>query len=633
MMTVRMLLLGVALCCVTAGTHAHGTISNPQPASGPPMSGPTQSPSGPGGAPASHKKAATSGASSPSTAQAGDSKGRANGAGATGAGAISGSAMSTNAWELWWDHNKDPFVMRRTTARRTSSGSSGALTSRGRRSAAGNEDLELLRAQIIAAMQQVLQQETDPELCDSATLALARVSAENLAESVDPDLRKGLLHDTLSVRTSATLSLGVLGARRSLPLLNSLMADTSAGRAAMGGGSVPWSVRAYAALSLGLINAPLAIEPLLDVARSAPASEREVRATAVTALGLMQCDDAAQVVTGLLSIVSDEKIDPVVRACAVTSLGRLGDIAALPALLKAFRDDATEQVVRQSLAQALGILGSLRQTEPAASLVACVKKESDATTRQFAWIALGRLGARDGGPDLSQPRDNLVTLMRNGLLNPEHSADVSWAALAAGLFGAGQPAAAPALLAPLTRVYTGASDPSTRSACAVALGLCGADSMADLLLKDLVESTDASVRGYAAVSLGLLGETQAASAMVDLCKDRSISDTVRQQAASAIAMIGDASAAPALLAELTESKSLEYASSMSRALGQLRDPRMIGPLIALAQDPGARVVARSFACVALGLVGDKLDLRFNTRIEQDYNYLAGVATIDEIVSL
>jgi len=633
-MRIRLLLLTATLCCLAAATLAHGPYMPQPPAK--PASGSGAPPTGPGkGSVSAAPKRASAGAVSGSAGAAASSgKGSREGnTAATAIGAVSGIGMTTNAWEIWWDHNKDPFVMRRVTARRTSSGSSGALTSRGRRSAADNEEMDAMRAQIIAALQQVLQQERDPELCDSATLALGRVSAESLAELVDPDLRKGLQHETLSVRTSATLSLGVLGARRSLPLLNALMADTSAGRAAVGGGQVPWSVRAYAALSLGLIDAPLAVEPLLDITRSAPASEREIRAAAATALGLMQCEDAATVVTELLSIVGADDIDPVVRACAVTSLGRLGDVAALPALLKAFRDERTEQVVRQSLAQSLGMLGSLHQGEPMASLAKCVAAESDAATRQFAWIALGRLGARDGDADLPRARDDLVKLLRDGLLASDHASDRSWAALAAGLFGAGQPSVADALQAPLVKAYASESDPSMKGACAIALGLCGADNQAERLLADLIQSTDASFKGYAAVSLGLLGHAQAGSTLVELCRDKSISDTVRQQVASAIAMLGDASAAPVLLAELTASNSLEYASSMSRALGQLRDPRSIGPLIALVQDPAQRVVARAFACVALGLVGDKLDLRFNTRIEQDYNYLAGVATIDEIVSL
>jgi hypothetical protein len=73
--------------------------------------------------------------------------------------------------------------------------------------------------------------------------------------------------------------------------------------------------------------------------------------------------------------------------------------------------------------------------------------------------------------------------------------------------------------------------------------------------------------------------------------------------------------------------------SLSRALGRHRDPRSVGTLVRLAEDEDRPVVARAFACVALGLVADKAPIRFNTPIQGDLAYLASASVIEEILGL
>jgi HEAT repeat protein len=615
---------------VVGGSIGGGAMTGPGPGGGS-----KTGKAGAGGATQDRGSAATAGAGKGGSTQGRSSQGGSRTGRNYGASVSTGFGLSSlNPWELWWDHNKESFLVRRPRpADMSFSSASGAQGRRAGETEGAATDVAILRDDLVQALQDVLRKETEAELCDSAVLALARVSPADTASLVAGDLRRGLTHETLSVRTSSTLALGVLGATQSLPLLNALMTDSSAGRQAVGGGQVPWNIRAYAALSLGLVNQPLAVEPLLDIVQTAPAGDREVRCAAAIALGLMQNSMSSTAVSGLLQVLEDRDADPVVRACAANALSRLDEIAILPAVLRVFRDPRTDQVVRQSIAQSLGRMGSLRQRDTVDALLQSIAKDSDAATRQFAWIALARMAAPDRGAETEATRAAIVAVLRKGIESPERIADRSWAALAAGLFGRAQSPVAEQLREPLATAYAEIHDPSTKGAFAIALGLIGARAQAETILADLRSSDDEAFRGYAAASLGLLGHGAATADLVALCRDVAISDTVRQQVASAIAMLRDDTLTTVLLEELAGTDSIPYASSVSRALGQLRDPASITPLVAIVRDAGQPVVSRAFACVALGLVADKQDLRFNTGIEEDYNYLAGVTVLDEIAGL
>ncbi len=602
------------------------TTPPPPTTSAPPTTGTSAGPGYKPNAPAKRPGgASTAGGASGTGPSAPAERGVARTAAVTQPTLLEDDAFALASWEYWWEMHEDALVQLdegdAPTPTRTSG--PGNFTGRGRRvtSAATSAFSEVL-----PVLLDVLRRETDFELCDSAALAVGRVAPAEQAPILMDDLRRALQHPTLSVRTSATLALGALGSEQALPLLHGLMADTRAGRQAVGESSVPWSLRAYAALSLGLVDEDLAVDPLLDVVLHAEPSERELRSAAATGLGLMRGAGAARAVEPLLTFLADATEDPVVRSHVATALSRLGDASILPALLEVWRDRDAGTYVRQALAIAFGRLARADHAQIVDALEEAIADEADVITRQFAYVALARIGATDDSPRI---RD----LLRKAVKDPEHKIDRSFAALAAGLLARARPDAETALGDALLQAYEGERQPSLRGALALGLGLSRTSSAAPLLFEDFSDTKDGALRGYLALSLGLLGHEAAADALMSLVTSSALGDGERRRIAMSLALLGRDDVVPGLVAALQRTSSLDEAWSLGQALGQLRSPASVAPLVALIDASQHAPAARAVACVALGLVGEKHSPRFNLRVGEDVNYMARVSVLEEIARL
>jgi HEAT repeat protein len=78
---------------------------------------------------------------------------------------------------------------------------------------------------------------------------------------------------------------------------------------------------------------------------------------------------------------------------------------------------------------------------------------------------------------------------------------------------------------------------------------------------------------------------------------------------------------------LNEASGLSSQAAISSALGFIGDARSIDPLIELLKDKQKTDLARGFAAVALGIVADKEDLPWNTKISVNINYRASTPTL------
>lgn len=110
---------------------------------------------------------------------------------------------------------------------------------------------------------------------------------------------------------------------------------------------------------------------------------KEKRRTAVMKLGMVGGDQA---VRALISTVTNEYEDLIVRGRAALMLGKLGDARAVDPLIRAL--DAPGFQTPLNAAQALGQLGDQRAIEPLIAL-ATVGKDK---TRDAALAALSQLG-------------------------------------------------------------------------------------------------------------------------------------------------------------------------------------------------------------------------------------------------
>ena len=98
------------------------------------------------------------------------------------------------------------------------------------------------------------------------------------------------------------------------------------------------------------------------------------------------------------------------------------------------------------------------------------------------------------------------------------------------------------------------------------------------------------------------------------------------KAAIALGLLGDKSLVLELTEMLKEASSLATQASLASALGFIGDERSVEPLVQMLADSNLTDTARGFAAVALGIVADKEDLPWNSKMAVDVNYRASTET-------
>jgi HEAT repeat protein len=546
-------------------------------------------------------------------------------------------APSLDRWEFWWEHNKDAYLDLKTRLgnRSHATGSLGVITGRGRkRSTPQHPTPSVVQAEVLPFLLEVAASEDQRDILDSTVLALGRIAADDDAALVRTTIVPKLASRDLSVSTSATLALGVLESPQSLPLLVHLLNDDAVGRRATGGGQVHWLIRAFAAISLGLIDNEAGIRPLMDIIEAASPSDRDVTACAIVALGLMTDDDSQLIYNFLIARLQDRDQDATVRSYIPTALGKLGNPRGVHTLRMFLEDPRSEHVVRQSSAIGLGRLASASDTVTIEALIDAALEDEDVLTRHYALISLAEIGAAD--PIAAQHAElhaRITKLLGKQVTRPRHYASRGWAALAAALYGRGRPEAAPALLGALREAYDEEPDPSNKAAFALALGLLEDLEMAPVILADVIDSQHEDFNGYACIALGLLRYEPAAETIRGICRDPFVSTTYRLQTATSLGLMADAEGIDVLLTVLAEAETLGVSAAVAQAIGLIGDADSIAILRDVAADEEATDLVRAFACVALGLVGERTRLPWNASISADNNYAAGLPSVTEILDI
>jgi len=551
------------------------------------------------------------------------------------------SPVSYDGWEFWWENNRDRYLnlKKRVGRAGVQAGSLSRLTARGTHSTmlSKRPDQDQIDRVIIPTLDSVSKTTDDRDILDSSVLAMGR-SASPLSHAMSYENAVELLaHRELSVQASAALTLGVLRAEQAWPLLRGIVNDDSTGRAAVGGSGVPWLVRSFACLALGLIGDARSVRTIMATIDTLPDSERNVKASAIAALGLLPRGSPLAVTAEayLVMLLEESGLDPHVRSYIPTSLGKLGGTASLSPLLDCFSDDATPNIVRQSAAIGLGQLASVDDGAILDTLADYVREGRDQQTRHFALIALGQIGARDPNP-VHHPEihNRLRTLFLAEMTSKASSrSNRSWSAIAAALYGRGLSSKTAEIVEGLRVGFRKERDPSFRGAFAIALALLNDQSSRALIHEQFTSSNQEDFRGYAGEALGLLRHREASEELLALCGDKSISSTFRLKTATSLGLLGDRQAVPMLIQMLDQVSSLGGLASAAKALGLIGDQTSVGPLIAMAADDNARAASRAFACVALGLLGEKTQLPFNERLKAHNNYLARMPAIAEILRI
>lgn len=567
--------------------------------------------------------------------------------GATGKGARTGGlgrkafrgGEGYERWEFWWENNKDPFLnlKGRLGMLGTFSGTSGFLTGRGQKNSAQisrRPTLEIIKTEVLPYLMQALKEE-NADILDSTVLALARSTRAEDGKQVLNEILPMLKSSHPSVQQSATLSLGVLGSAPAIPFLHDLMIDSKKGRDLVGRHEVPQMVRAFAALSLGLINSSECVERLMQVVKREPDKNKDLKVCAITALGLLNDGEKREEIVSFLSaVLSNRKMDPFIKAAVPTALGKLGDSTALTPLIKAFKSKNSNNWVKQSCVIALGQLAGIQDKAVIELLKKCIADDKNDQTRHFAYIALGQIGARGGEDEESmETHEKLANFFLREIRNPRRPSHIPWAALGGALHAREHEPFQPNVIDKASEVFRNTKNPSHRSAMAIVLGLLNARRQGEMLFDAFRRSKDNIMRGYIAVSLGLIRYGVSAEALHKLVAADHTPYRLRLDAALGLGLMGDTEAVHLLVETVKKSRTLCVTSAAVKALGLIGDRNAIAPLRELLQDKKQAPLSRAFAAVALGIISEKTDLPWNSEVSQNFNYRAKVPSIAEVLDI
>ena len=268
-----------------------------------------------------------------------------------------------------------------------------------------------------------------------------------------------------------------------------------------------------------------------------------------------------------------------------------------------------------------------------ARLLQIAASAPDNQSEYFALIALAQCGARPGADERGTAAQGVI---QDFLLTQAARAKgqkVAWTSLALGVFGRGLLDRGDSIDATVARALrTRMEDektPQIVGAHALALGLLRDQESRELLTRRFIDDFNGSdeARGYLAVGLGLMEAREAIGPIQEVVRASRYRPDLLKQAAVALGLLGDKDAVPDLIGMLKTARGLASQAAVASALGTIGDRRSIDPLIVLLGDTKYTKSARAFAAVALGLVCDKEERPWNTKVAVNCNYRANTATL------
>ena len=296
--------------------------------------------------------------------------------------------------------------------------------------------------------------------------------------------------------------------------------------------------------------------------------------------------------------------------------------------------------IKQSCVQALGQIADCDEDELDAeireALMNVGEELADPQAKRFALIALGqacgRPGSGAGSPigGLEVKKDNPRSYLMTQLSKAQ-STERPWAALGLAILERSlddekmpsSPDAKRALREALRDAKSGAEV----GGYAIAVGIAK-DSDSKAVLREKFERTsEDEARGYCAVGLGLLDDREAIEPITEIIAKSKYKPDLLKSAAIGLGLLGDKSIVDTLIEMLDNATGLSSQAALASALGFIGDARSVDPLIDMLEDDQKTALARGFAAAALGIVADKEELPWNTKISVNINYRANTTTL------
>lgn len=567
-------------------------------------------------------------------------------------------------WTYWWEFNKDAFIGLREAihAGTTTTGLDDFYVGQ-RKEPLDNRLVptkDQIQNDILPALKRAIDSTNQRDIVSSCMIGMAKIGQDHPEFELVDVFSPRLARDNQEIRETAALAMGIAAVRseKALDTLVSLALDAPEGRRLVGS-SVSVRTRSFALYGLGLYASEhaateikrRAFDAMRTVLESTERLNRNIQVAAVQGIGMLAFDpqnaDSRDMLDDAISVLErfyNKKAGvstQLIQAHCPTALTKL--LGRNHARTEEFRKSFAAEIkgakkgrrsndLARSCVLALGQLCAPYDDKNSADaaysklLVETFKNHRDVQTRNFSLIALGQIGG-------SKNREYLLRTVRKG----KKGSDRPWAAIGLGILchdkhkADNQIDPDEMIGETLLKELDDARAPTYVGALGVALGLTRYKEAAPLMEKrirdDIAKEEQA---GYLCLGLALMKERRSIETIretMGLAKRR---PTLFAQAATALGVLGDKSAAEELHHRLhDEARNLSTLSAIASALGKIGDRRSVKPLKDALFDTERGELQRAFAAVALGGVADRALMPWHTKISKNINYRAAVATLTD----
>ncbi len=542
---------------------------------------------------------------------------------------------SAPSWQGWWELNRQAFVDLRTRYHDAAvvTPHEGATAARGRRP--GDVDRQHVLAPLFAKLTS-----EGGDIGAAALMAWARMGRAEDAPRITDHALAYVAKDSNKHRGLMLLAVGLAGTPRGAQVLTDILKDTPAGRHQLAKRSpVSTSVRAFAAIALGLSSKVVAIDALLGTLSNPKGREADLRACCVAALGHLgraaPSMQRARIRGVLVEGVRTRAWADEVLAAVPAAFVRMRDDPGLLALQDDLARFRKPLAARRSVALALGAAEGTAARRSIEILLESARRDPDPLVRRYAIVGLGqRTPAAEVKTKEALELRRLIGRFYLSALQGHHvqHADRPWVYLGAALYAKRDAAQAARVGAQLRKALEGSGDRGTRSAAAIAVGLLGGADGRDSLRRLLAKARDKELRPYAAEALGIIGDAASQAPLLALLT-KDASTKVRYRAALGLGYLADRKLVGELTAALATARSAPVRATLTRVIGELGDRGAIRPLAALASDTKEDDLTRARAIAALGLIGESAQPTWTQGFKRGANRANATPTLTIVLSI
>jgi HEAT repeat protein len=532
-------------------------------------------------------------------------------------------SASPYSWRLWWEYNREHLLGLRSLKRRE-------VTFTGKGETRRVDALGEHRAEVHRVLREIATGNGKRRVRAAALIALGRIGDDEDTHAVVMLLRDKEQHREIHEAAATALVL--------LPAIES--DETRSGVrdyflfALDNRGALPRRARGMLVIATGrraAFDTRLRMELLGRSRRKLRNAEEATHLT--LALGLTS--DAFCVPELATAVRRGEfgsrGFSDVQRSHAAYALARVGGAGSARTLAMVLDSRRSGLETRRACALALGRLLRERRVDPEEkkraerSLQQAFAKGQDSLLRGFAAVALG--AARE-----PKSLTELTTAIDHGG-NKEIK---PFCALALGFAARDREGDRYRKLRTFLKgELAKTNDPELESAYCIAIGLAGAKDASDELGRRVVDRRrPAGVRGAAAQGLGLLADPDPEAVIAletILRKERSVS--LLPDVALALGLMQRRDVAPDLVKMIAERDSEYLRGRLILALSHLEHPDTVPALLGILNDKKHAPMAREFAAVALGLLGETRDEDPMFALDAWFNFMATTESSHELVRL